>query len=206
MDERQFPDPTSFRLVRTQGFPMSMHRPSFRTALVLIISVMSTAAAFAIDAEKLAGVVSSVDLDSKKIVVTPTGKEKPVDVTVNEKTVIETPAGKSMNLKDLKSGDGLGIAHSAGLASKIVVNVKPDELTGHIKSIGTNLKTFVVTEIGTENDVTVAVSPETSIVTPAGKKIELKELKKGDGVGISHVNSVASKVVVNVKPATKSVE
>ena len=26
-------------------------------------------------------------------------------------------------------------------------------------------------------------------------------MKKGDGVGISHINSVASKIVVNVKPA-----
>ena len=44
------------------------------------------------------------------------------------------------------------------------------------------------------------ISPDTTIVTVTGKKIELKDLKKGDGVGISHVNSVASKVVVNVKP------
>ena len=39
------------------------------------------------------------------------------------------------------------------------------------------------------------------MTTTDHKKIEMKELKKGDGVGISHINSVASKVVVNVKPA-----
>jgi hypothetical protein len=155
----------------------------------------------ALQAEQLAGVVSSVDLDGKKIVVTPTGKEKPVDVAVNDQTVIQTAGGKSLAFKELKTGDGLGIAHTGGLASRIVVNVKPDELTGHIKSIGANLKTFVVTETGTTTDFTVAVTNDTSIVTTVGKKIEVKELKKGDGVGISHVNSVASKVVVNVKPA-----
>lgn len=57
-----------------------------------------------------------------------------------------------------------------------------------------------MTETGTSTDVTVAITPTTSMVTTQGKKIELKELKKGDGVGISHTNSVASKVIVNVKP------
>src|SRR3954451_1907225 len=133
----------------------------------------------ALQVEQLAGVVTSVDVDGKKVVVTPTGKDKPVDVTVNDQTVIQTANGKTLALKDLKTGDGLGIAHTGGLASKIVVNVKPDELTGHVKSIGANLKTFVVTETGTSTDVTVAVTPETTIVTTAGKKIELKELKKG---------------------------
>ena len=83
--------------------------------------------------------------------MTPTGKEKTVDVTVNDQTVIETAAGKALPLKDLKAGDGLGIAHAAGLASKIVVDVKPAELTGHVKSVGANLKTFVVTETGTDD-------------------------------------------------------
>ena len=106
-----------------------------------------------------------------------------------------------MELKELKTGDGLGVAHTAGLASKIVVNVKPSELIGHVKSVGANLKTFVVTETGTNTDGTVAINSDTMIETTAKKKIELKDLKKGDGVGISHINSVASKVVVNVKPA-----
>jgi hypothetical protein len=179
---------------------MKTHRPESRLGVAFFLFTMIGTTVHAFQAEQLAGVISSVDLDGKKIAVTPTGKDKPVDVTVNDRTVIQTANGKTLAFKDLKTGDGLGIAHTAGLASKIVVNVKPDELTGHIKSIGVNLKTFVVTETGTSTDVTVAVTPDTSIVTNAGKKIELKDLKKGDGVGISHINSVASKVVVNVKP------
>jgi Cu/Ag efflux protein CusF len=157
-------------------------------------------AAPAARADQLAGVVSKVDLDAKKIDVTPEGKQLTVAVTVNAQTEIVSSAGKKLELKDLKAGDGLGIAHTGNLASKIVVNVKPSELTGHVKSVGANLKTFVVTETGTDTDVTVAVNADTVISTTDGKKLELKELKKGDGVGISHVNSVASKVVVNVKP------
>ncbi len=177
---------------------MSRIRIGLPVGLILISSIASTVEAAR--AEQLAGIVSSVDVEAKKIAVTPTGKQLNIDVTVNDKTEIVTSAGKKIELKELKAGDGLGIAHTANLASKIVVNVKPAELTGHVKSVGANLKTFVVTETGTNTDITVAVTSDTSIATTAGKKIEMKELKKGDGVGISHVNSVASKVVVNVKP------
>ncbi len=181
---------------------MKLRRPSpfgIAPCFVALGLILGVAPGLA-PAEDLSGFVASVDAPAKKIVVTPTGKEKTVDVTVDSKTVIETSAGKAVALKDLKAGDGLGIAHEKGLASKIIVNPKLSELTGHVKSVGTNLKTFVVTETGTTTDVTVAVTPDTSLATTDGKKIELKELKKGDGVGISHVNSVASKVVVNVKP------
>ena len=178
---------------------MSGLRTTFGIVLALSTSGF-TGPARATPADQLTGIVSSVDLEAKKIAVTPTGKQLNVDVTVNDQTEIVSSSGKKMELKELKTGDGLGVAHTAGLASKIVVNIKPAELTGHIKSIGANLKTFVVTETGTDTDVTVAINSDTTIATTAGKKIELKELKKGDGVGISHINSVASKVVVNVKP------
>jgi hypothetical protein len=179
---------------------MKIHRPT-TWIVVGLLSTLCAGATLAVPIEKLAGIVSSVDVGAKKIVVTPTGKDKTVDVLVNDQTVITTEAGKALQLKDLKTGDGLGIAHDSGTASKILVAVKPSELTGHVKSVGANLKTFVVTETGTTTDVTVAVNADTTIVTVDGKKLALKELKKGDGVGISHLNSLASKIVVNVKPA-----
>lgn len=167
--------------------------------LALVATLLAVTASSAA-AELLAGVVSNVDKDGKKIVLTPTGQEKTVDVLINDQTEIKTEAGKPIALKDLKAGDGLGIALNSGLASKIIVAVKPSELTGHVKSVGGTLKTFVVTETGTTTDVTVAITPDTTIVSVKGEKLELKGLKKGDGVGISHTNSVATKVVVNVKP------
>ena len=166
-------------------------------ALSALVLTSLTASA---QTEQLKGIVSKVDVEAKKIVVTPEDKTLTVDVMVNDQTEIVTSAGKKLELKDLKSGDGLGVAHTGGLASKIVVNIKPAELTGHVKSVGATLKTFVVTETGTDTDVTVAVNAETTIHNTAGTKMELKDLKKGDGVGISHINSVATKIVVNVKP------
>ena len=182
---------------------MTFHRPDARFLAGLILALLGgTAPASGFD--KLSGVVHAVDVEAKKLVVTPTAKEKTVDVLVDDKTEFATESGDPIKLKELKAGDGVGIVHKDGLASKILVAVKPSELTGHIKSVGAKLTTFVVTETGTTTDVTVAVTPETSFVTTVGRKLELKELKKGDGVGISHINSVASKVVVNVKPVEKA--
>ena len=182
---------------------MQIHRPSNWLALPILAAVLL--ASPAIHADELSGIVKSVDLEGKKFVVTPIGKDSAVDVVVNDKTIMKNEAGEEVALKELKAGDGVGIVHKAGIALNVLVAVKPSELTGHVKSIGANLKTFVVTETGTTTDVTVAVGPDTAIVTTDGKKLELKELKKGDGVGIAHTNSLASKIVVSVKPIEKEI-
>jgi hypothetical protein len=178
---------------------MRSYRPIVSLAVGVLITIFA-GSSFATAAEQLAGIISSVDLEGKKIVMAPTDKETTVDVLVNDQTAITTEAGTALQFKDLKSGDGLGIAHNGGLATKILVAPKPSGLTGHVKSVGANLKTIVVTETGTATDVTVAIKPDTTILTVKGKKLEVKELKKGDGVGISHINSVASRMLVNVKP------
>lgn len=181
---------------------MSIDRPSTTLVCVFVASLLASPATVRA-ADDLSGIVKSVDVEAKKIVVTPTGKETTVDVIVNDKTVMKTEPGESIALKDLKPGDGVGVAHKGGVAIRVQVAVKPDELTGHVKSVGTDGKTFVVKQLGTETEATVAVNDQTSIVTTIGKKVELKDLKAGDGVGIAHVNSTASKIVVNPKPITK---
>src|SRR6185312_3596534 len=142
---------------------MKIRRPATWLGVGFLMMTFAGGLTLASPTEQLAGIVSSVDLEAKKIVVTPTDKQKNVDVLVNDQTEITTEAGKALQLKDLKTGDGLGIAHTAGVASKILVAVKPSELTGHVKSVKSDSKTFVVTETGTETDVTVAITPETSI-------------------------------------------
>ncbi|MCA1684801.1 MAG: hypothetical protein LC745_02210, partial [Planctomycetia bacterium] len=54
-------------------------------------------------------------------------------------------------------------------------------------------------QTGTTKEVTVAVNERTSIVTTEGKPLKFRDLKEGDGVGILHTASLASKIVVNVK-------
>ncbi len=149
----------------------------------------------------LMGIVSTIDADGKKLVVTENGTNRDVTVPITDRTAILTSAGKAIELKDLKSGDGVGITYSGPFVTRIAVNSKPTELTGHVKEVGADMKSLVVTEIGTGTDVKVAITPSTTIVTGQGKTLSLKDLKKGDGVGIAHEASVASKIVVNAAPA-----
>jgi Cu/Ag efflux protein CusF len=154
----------------------------------------------------LVGVVKSVDAEAKKLVLRETrakgeaGASKDITMTVDDQTAITTTDGKAIQLGDLKEGDSVSITPAGDLAQKIEVNVKPDELTGFVKSVGADLKTFVVTLTGTTKDVTVVVNDQTKIVTTEGKTLKIKDLKEGDGVGIAHTASVAKKMVVNVKP------
>jgi len=146
------------------------------------------------------GLIHSVDVPAKKIVVTEEGTDRSIPVTFNDETKIESTDGKTLELKDLKQGDGVSITHTGDIAEKVLVNVKPEELTGHVKTVGADLKTLVVTETATGTDVTVVINDRTTIVTTASKNLEFKDLKKGDGVGIAHHGGVAEKIVVNVRP------
>jgi hypothetical protein len=149
----------------------------------------------------LMGIVSTIDVDGKKLVVTENGTNRDVTVSINDRTAILTSAGEAIELKNLKSGDGVAITYSGPHVTRINVNTKPAELTGHVKEVGADMKSLVVTEIGTGNDVKIAITPSTTIVTGQGQTLSLKDLKKGDGVGIAHEASVASKIVVNAAPA-----
>jgi hypothetical protein len=149
---------------------------------------------------ELSGRVSAIDLDAKRVVVTPLKGEKDVTVAVDDRTQFVTTDGKSLALKDLKQGDGVGISYGGNVAWQVVIKCKPDELTGHVNSVGPDLKSFVITDVKTNHTISVAVDGDTTIVTTDGKKIPLKDLKKGDGVGIAHRAGLASQVVVDVKP------
>lgn len=145
----------------------------------------------------LVGVVEKVDLDAKTFVVDEKDTDRDVKVAVLPRTTIETKGGKLYTFKDLKTGDGVSVVYDGEDVARVTVNARPTELTGHVKSVAADLKSLVITEVGTDHDVTVKVTPDTAIVTDGGKTMELKQLKKGDGVGIAHDASVASKIVVN---------
>ncbi len=149
----------------------------------------------------LKGVVNSVDADKKTLVMTEAGTGKDVTLKLGDRTMIEATGGKVLKLADLKPGDGVGVTRDGAAVAKVAVDPKPAELIGHVKTVAANLKSLVVTESGTNKDYTVVVNGQTRIATADGKAIDLKDLKKGDGVGIAHTDSVASKIVVNVAPA-----
>jgi len=155
---------------------------------------------------RLVGTVKSADPEAKRLVIRETvprgdtGTAKDVILTIDDRTTIENPEGKAVKFGDIKAGDGVSIVHAGDLAQRIETTVKPDELTGFVKSVGANLKTVVVTQTGTNTEYTIAIDPETVIETTEGKTLNIKELKEGDGVGISHVSAVAKRIRVAVKP------
>jgi Cu/Ag efflux protein CusF len=191
-------------VVTTAGKPLTLKDLRKGDGLA-VTQVGGVASKIVAEPARLVGVVKSVDPEAKKLVLRETGAKgepgtgKDVTMTVDDQAAITTTDGKAIKLGNLKEGDGVSIAHAGDLAQKIDVNVKPDELTGFVKSVGADLKTFVVTLTGTTKDVTVVVNDETTIVTTEGKTLKIKDLKEGDGVGVAHNASVAKKIVVNVK-------
>jgi len=145
----------------------------------------------------LKGVVSSINLKDQKLMVIEDVTHREIEVELNPRTRIETPKRQSLALKEIKTGDGIDVLYSGAAPVTVRINSKPPELTGHIKSIGADMRTLVVTEIGNNTDVTVSVTPKTTIVSNSGKTLGMNDLKKGDGVGIAHQSSVASLIVVN---------
>lgn len=90
----------------------------------------------------------------------------------------------------------------AGALAASVLTAGParaaEVLKGHVKSVAANLKSFVVTETGTDTDLTISVDSKTVIETTQKKKLEIKELKPGDGVAVSHTGGDALHIVVSV--------
>jgi len=84
-------------------------------SLVLIVPAL---------AAELTGTIKSVDVEAKKIVVTPKDGDKDVDVTVNTETTVENAKGKvvkKFSLDRLKAGGTIDVTHENGVASKVVL-------------------------------------------------------------------------------------
>jgi len=155
------------------------------------------ATAMRVNQGELKGVVSTIDLKLQKLTVIEEVTNREIEVVLNPNTRIETIQRKSLDLKDVKTGDGIGVTYSGAAPVEVMINSKPPQLTGHIKSIAADMRSLIVTEIGNNVEVTVAVTPKTTIISNEGKSLGMTALKKGDGVGIAHESSVASMIVVN---------
>jgi len=187
------------RITTEQGLPVRLADLK-RNDTVGIAHQNGLATSVVVNQVPLLGTVNSIDPDGKKLVVTENGTNREVTVPITDATTILATGGKAIGLKNLKTGDGVAITYAGPSVTRVAVNEKPAELTGHVKEVSADMKSVVITEIGTNNIIKVAVTPETTIVNGQGKTLGLKDLKKGDGVGIAHTDSVASKIVVNAAP------
>jgi hypothetical protein len=74
---------------------------------------------------ELTAYIKSVGPDKRSLLVTEVGTNAVYKVVVNRETEVVNGEGKSLEMKDLHSGDGVGIAYDHGVASKIVVAPTP---------------------------------------------------------------------------------
>jgi len=149
----------------------------------------------------LRGVVAAVDPDGGTVTVTETGTDRSVTVPVTERTPLRSPGDQPVELKALKTGDGVLVQYDGRGVARILINPKPAEVTAYIKSVGPDMRSLLVTEVGTNAEYKVFVTPKTEVVNGQGKALAMKDLHPGDGVGIAHNKSVASKIVVSPTPA-----
>jgi hypothetical protein len=149
----------------------------------------------------LRGVVKSVDIDGGTITVTENGTDRSVTVPLTAQTPVLSPTEQPVALKTLKTGDGVLVQYAGRGIGRVIINPKPAELTAHVISVGADMRSLLVTEVGTNSDYKVVVTPQTEVVNGQGKTLEMKDLRPGDGVGIAHHHAVASKIVVAPAPA-----
>jgi hypothetical protein len=62
----------------------------------------------------------------------------------------------------------VGIDYSGAAPTEVMNDSKLPEMKGHIKSLGADMRSLILTELGTNTDVTVAITPQTRIVTTTG--------------------------------------
>jgi len=184
------------QILTTAGMPLQFQnlKRGDRVSLVYAGGLASRAV---VNQAPLKGVISSIDLKAQKLVVTESETNRDIEVTLNPSTRIETDQHKPLALKDIKTGDGTAIVFAGVTPVDVVINGKPPELKGHIKAVSGDFRSLIVTELSNGADITVAVTPDTTIVSKSGKSLGMNDLKKGDGVGITHHSSVASMIVVN---------
>jgi hypothetical protein len=143
--------------------------------------------------------IKSFDPDDRRLVVVRSEGDAESTFELGDQVTIVTKEGKTLKVTDLKEKDSITITRDGKVVQRVEVNPKLQEITGHVKSIAANYKTFVVTETGTKTGITVAVDEDTRIVNAEGKALTIKDLKVGDGVGIAHEASVAKAIKVNLQ-------
>jgi len=183
--------------IRTNtGQPLKLYNLK-RGDRVGIVASGGVATRVVVNQAPLKGVVSNIDLRDQKVTVTEDVTNRDIAVDLTPTTRIESTRNEQVALKDVKTGDGITVVYSGVTPREVVINSKPPEVKGHIKSIAADLQSIIVTELGTKADLTLAVNPQTTIVSNTGKTMKMNDLHKGDGVGIAHNSSVASLIVVS---------
>ncbi|MBI4289387.1 MAG: hypothetical protein HY671_13300 [Chloroflexi bacterium] len=130
----------------------------------------------------VSGQVKSLDRTAKSFVLT-TQDRGDVTIKVNDQTRFQIPGEKNAKFQDIEVGNGVTatvVATTDGDLA-LVVRLPVAPVSGQIKSIDKNEKSFVLTTQD-KGDVTINVDSKTSFQISGEKNAKLKDLKVGDSV------------------------
>jgi hypothetical protein len=131
----------------------------------------------------LRGVVTAVDIEGGTVTVTEHGTNRSVKVPVTAQTPVRSVTDQPVALTALKSGDGVLVQYAGRGVARVILNPKPAEVTAHVKSVGADMRSLLVTEVGTNANYKVIVTPQTEVVNSQGKTLEMKDLHRGTAWG-----------------------
>ena len=147
----------------------------------------------------LVGQIKSIDTTAKTFVLT-TKNQGDVTITVNANTKIVVTNDKDAEFEDLKVGNRVVViaVESSTVNLALSVRLMPVTLVGQIKSIDAASKSFVLTT-KTQGDVTVKVTTSTKLKAAGDKNAELEDLKAGDRVVVTGVQSSDGTVALLIR-------
>jgi hypothetical protein len=146
----------------------------------------------------LVGFIKSVDLATHTLVVLQQGTDRPIAVALDPQAPITSRAGDPLAGEDLKPGGGVAVVLNGPGAAKVVLS--PPPLRGFEKSINLDKQTLTLNQLDGEREITVPLADQASILSVEGKSLALKDLKPGDGLAVTMVGDIASRIDVSVKP------
>lgn len=172
---------------------MSLRFP-FVCLLLAILTNSLTAANFALAAE-VVGIVKTVDVDAKTVVVTLSKTDEEVSVMVGPQTVIMSPSKTAIEVAPLRPGTPV-IVRERTVAAEIQV---ADELIGTLESVEFGGQEFALAGQSDQRPISLKTNARTSVVTQTGTGVaaELADLEPGTLVAVVHSDGFATKVSVS---------
>ena len=152
-------------------------------------------------AEEVVGIVKSVDIGKRTIVLRPADTDQDVPITLGTQTVIVASSKSPIKLADLRPGMPV-IVNERTVAAEIVVE---EELTGTLTSVAAEGREFVLSDNQANRAIALKTSEGTSVATGTGKGSarDLADLELGTPVSVVHANGYAT--TVSVLPREMSV-
>jgi hypothetical protein len=146
-------------------------------------------------AEDVVGIIKSINVQNRTIVLRPTDTDKDIPVALGARTVIVAPHQSPIKLADLRPGMPV-IVNERTLAAEIVVE---EELIGTLKSVASEGEEFVLLEKSDNREIALKTSDRTSVASSTGRggAKDLADLEPGELLSVAHAGGYATSISVH---------